>query len=511
MGTRGNGRVHPAARDALLERRAVLRGLGLGAAGLALGGSGLLAACGGDGAAAPPTTTAAPRRPKPGLPPYDPSEPYWQQGDFAPVTEESTVTELRVTGAIPSSLSGLYVRNGSNPQSGTSPHWFMGDGMVHGLRIERGKARWYRNRYVRTPLVEQHLEFSEAGIPGGEISQSNVALVHHAGKLLSLGEVGLPYHLLTKDLSTVGPYDFGGRLDTFMTAHPKIDPATGHMHFFGYGFTDPLLTYHEADARGQLVTSEVVDIPAATMIHDFAVTESDVVFWIGPVLFGREGSVPGFPYYWDPESFPTRVGVMPLGGPASAMRWVDMDPSFVFHGTNAHRDGDDVVAQVNVLGSAFGPEGDLVPSRLTEWRIGTGGEQLTLHQEQLSDADMDLPSHDRRRTGLPHRHAWYVTIDPESTYGFELAGTLHRDTRTGREERWEPGELERAGEVFFVADGPGEGEGWLLTFAYDRTTDTSHLAILDALDVAKGPVARVHLPVRVPYGFHGLWIPEDEV
>ena len=54
--------------------------------------------------------------------------------------------------------------------------------------------------------------------------------------------------------------------------------------------------------------------------------------------------------------------------------------------------------------------------------------------------------------------------------------------------------------------GRGEGEGWLLTYTYDRTVDRSHLDVLDAQDVAAGPVARVHLPVRVPYGFHGLWV-----
>lgn len=518
MGSRGNGPIHPVVREAVVERRAVLRALGLGAAGLALGGTGVLAGCGDGGGgrrSGGTTTTGAPTtvggRPAASVAAYDADIPYWEQGAFAPVADESTITDLRVTGTIPSDLSGLYVRNGSNSRSGRSPHWFMGDGMVHGLRIEGGRARWYRNRYVRTTLYERGIEFADAGVPGGDISQSNVAVVRHAGRLLTLGEVGFPYELLTKDLSTVGPHDFDGRLDTWMTAHPKIDPATGKMHFFGYGFADPLLTYHVADADGRLVHSTAVDIPVATMIHDFAITETDVVFWIGPILFGVEGSVPGFPYGWDPDGGPTRVGVMPLDGDGADMRWVDMEPSFVFHGTNAHRDGDDVVLRVNKLDSAFGPAGDLVPSRLTEWRIGTGGADLTLHEEQLNDVDMDLPSIDRRHTGRDNRHAWYVTTDDTGDWGFEFAGTLHRDLRTGREQVWDPGPHERAGEVFFVAAGEGEGEGWLLTFAYDRTTDTSALAILDAQDVAAGPVARIHLPVKVPFGFHGLWVPEDDI
>ena len=142
-------------------------------------------------------------------------------------------------GALPPELVGLYVRNGSNPRTGTSPHWFLGDGMVHGIRLEAGRATSYRNRYVRTPLYEASSGFGE-GVPGGEASQSNVSAIWHGGRLLTSGEVGYPYELSPDDLSTMGVYDFGGRLTTSMTAHPKIDPATGQMHFFGYGFVPPV-------------------------------------------------------------------------------------------------------------------------------------------------------------------------------------------------------------------------------------------------------------------------------
>jgi carotenoid cleavage dioxygenase len=199
---------------------------------------------------------------------------------------------------------------------------------------------------------------------------------------------------------------------------------------------------------------------------------------------------------------------MPLGGPASAIRWVDLDPYMVFHGLNAHRDGDDVVAQVHKLSSAFGPEGDLLPSQQTEWRFDTSGAELTLRETQMSDVNMDLPSIDRRYVGRPVRHGWCATIDAEGPYGFEFAGINHIDVQTGTDDRWEPGPMERAGEAFFVADGDDadEGEGWVMSFLYDRTVDRSSLGIFDAQAVADGPVARVELPVRVPYGFHGLWV-----
>ena len=140
-------------------------------------------------------------------PAYDPSKPYWEQGNFAAVTTEETFTDLEVTGTIPAELSGLFVRNGSNPPTGTALHWFLGDGMIHGVRLERGRARWYRNRYVQTPLAIAQKDLLSFGAPPGrENNQSNVALVHHAGKLLSLGEVGWPFELSTADLSTVGAW-----------------------------------------------------------------------------------------------------------------------------------------------------------------------------------------------------------------------------------------------------------------------------------------------------------------
>ena len=501
-------------------RRSVLRALGAGGVGLSVGGARFVAACGGGGdesgerraggadGGGSTVPTVAPR-------PYDPDRPYWEQGNFAAVTTEETLTDLEVTGAIPPELSGLFVRNGSNPPSGTALHWFLGDGMIHGVRLDRGRARWYRNRYVRTPFNASGTDLLSAGGPPGRgNNQSNVSLVHHAGRLLSLGEVGWPYELSTDDLATVGTWDFAGRLGETMTAHPKIDPETGRMHFFGYEFLRPALTYYAADPDGRLDVVSPIAVEVASMTHDFAITDRDAVFWLGPVVFGAEPTnpYPEIPFHWDPAG-PCRIGVMPLDGAGDAIRWVDVPPCYVFHGMAAHRDGDDVVLLVHRLDEAFGPEGDLVPSYLTEWRIGTGGRSLTFAERRVSDRTMDLPAHDRRHTGREVRHAWTVTTTPpDAEHGFELAGICHVDVREGRERVWDPGPDVRGGEPFFVpAEGGGEGEGWVLTYVWDRTTDRSALAVFDAQAVVDGPVGRVELPVRVPFGFHGLWVGESEL
>jgi carotenoid cleavage dioxygenase len=487
-----------------LDRRSLL-------AAFATGGVVLLNACGSD-RDAPTTTTAAPPAPRVAHP--DPAKPYWEQGNFAAVSTEEVSSDLEVTGSLPPELSGLFVRNGSNPPSGTSSHWFLGDGMLHGVRLQKGRAQWYRNRYVNT--ADHNGEVPAGSPPGGKVGQSNVSVYHHAGKLLSLGEVGWPYQIATADLSTVGVWDGNGRFVNNVTAHPKTDPATGRMHFFGYELFRPEFNYFVADRAGTVDHVARIELERAVMIHDFAITERDAVFWVGPVQFGLDPSGRNdIPFHWDPTG-PCKLGVLPLDGDASQIRWVQVPPCFVFHGLNAHRDGDDIVVNLHRLDEAFGPRGDLVESYLTEWRVGTAGSELTLSQRRLFDRSMDLPTHDRRHTGRATRHGWCATTTQpkDSASGqFDMAGICHVDLHTGKEDLWEDLPNRHAGEGFFVpaSDSAPEGEGWILTYLWDRRTDRSSFAVFDAQHVARGPVAEVQLPVRVPYGFHGWWVPESEL
>ena len=444
-------------------------------------------------------------------PAIDPDRPWWLQGNFAPVTREVETVDLAVQGSLPEGLNGLYVRNGSNARAADNGHWFLGDGMLHGVRLEEGRAAWYRNRWVRTTLFESgEGDFSD-GPPGGDVSFSNVSVFEHGGRLLTSGEVGFPYEVDPTNLATVGPHDFDGRLTTSMTAHPKIDPATGHLHFFGYGFAEPYLTYHHADETGRLVSSQAVEVAGPTMVHDFAITDQDVVFWEFPVVFDLDMAVAGnsLPFRWDP-SYGARIGVMPLGGPATAIRWVEVEPAYVFHGVNAFRDGDQVVVDVSQFRSMFedGPLGE--SPELHRWTIDTGGDQLEITDDTLEgDRPMELPTRDPRHVGRAYRYAWLVdTPDPSDENGPpQFRGLLRRDFDTGELDRYEPGDGRSANEGLFVPDGDGEGEGWVFTYVYDAARDGSDFVVLDASDLGAGPVATVELPQRVPYGFHGTWVP----
>ena len=454
----------------------------------------------------PPTTVA-----------IDPSKPWWLQGNFAPVMDELEVFDLEVRGSLPPTLSGLYVKNGSNPPRSDSPHWFFGDGMVHGVRITGGKAEWYRNAWVQTQPFRDKVGFGE-GSPGGEGNQSNVSALWHGGRLLTSGEVGFPYQLDRDDFSTVGALDFDGVLTGAFTAHPKIDPVTGRMHAFGYGFTAPFLSYYVIEPDGTMSHTEAIDIPRSTMIHDFQITETDAVFWDLPVVFDMDAAIKyiqdpssgAMPFIWTPDAG-ARVGVMPLTGGADAISWFDIDPCYVFHSVNAHRVGDSVHVDVCHLTSTFDPAvGDLGSvGSLRRWTIDTNAGTFTDTVLETENSG-DLPTRDPRLVGRPYRYG-YLVGTRENPNTVELGAVIKHDFVNDSRVVWDPGPTRHATEPYFVpgdANDRADDAGWVLSFIHDDAIDETVLAVFDATAMEKGPVAEVVMPRRVPYGFHATFIPD---
>ena len=260
---------------------------------------------------------------------------------------------------------------------------------------------------------------------------------------------------------------------------------------------------------GELIHSQGIDVGKPTMIHSFAITESDVVFWEFPVVFDITTALDSVidAFQWQPE-YGARIGIMPLGGNGDEIRWVEVEPQYVFHEVNAYRDGDEVIVDVARhpemfrRGTGLG-DGDITVRR---WRINTAGEESTFRDDIVTNRELELPAHDRRFTGRKHRYGWFLDTR-ENDQTIDLAGTGMVDFETGGVEIWDPGITRHAGEALFVPAGSGEGEGWLMTFVHDHQSDRSVLAILDALNVSRGPVAEIEIPVRVPYGFHAAFVP----
>ncbi len=445
--------------------------------------------------------------------PQDEQGRWWLSNNYAPVLEERDEVGLRVNGEIPRALNGLFARAGSNMAN--TDHWFLGHGMLHGIRLEDGRAAWYRNRYVHTSLRAAGIDEVMPSEPTS--SYSNVSSVYHAGKFLTLGELGLPYEVNPRDLSTVGVYDFAGRLNGSMTAHPKIDAVTGEMLFFGYSFAPPYLTYYQANAAGELVRSVDITLPAAPMMHDFAVTEDYILFYDLPVLFSLDMAISGsnFPFAWSPEHVP-RMGVMPRQGGDSDIRWFEVDSGFIFHTMNAYQDPANrsrIILDASRIDPPFWDNGnqDLAqPSHLTRYQFDLDTGMVS--EQRLSDAFLDFGQLDRRLVGRPYRYGYAMEFPASGSASALPRPTtiVQRDHESGTLQRFEAAPGLALDEAIFVADPQrtGERDGWLLCYAFDGVSCTSSLLIIDARDVAAPPVAKVDLPLRIPYGFHSVWVPD---
>jgi carotenoid cleavage dioxygenase-like enzyme len=439
---------------------------------------------------------------------------FWQEGNYRPVTEEVTETNLKVEGSIPPELSGLYVRNGTNESSGISEHFFGGDGMLHGVRIEKGEAKWYRNRYVDTPIYRK--ETGTFSAPKPEDTTSAVSLIYHADKLLSLGEFGLPYEIDPSDLSTKGVFTYDNKLAGNMTAHPRIDPVTGELIFFGYNVTSPYLTYYRADAAGNMVQKEDIVTTGPSMIHDFAVTKNYVVFMDMPVRFSwwKVAMGEGLPFGWD-DSAACRFGVMPRTGSNKDVKWFDIPPCFIFHVMNSFEQGDEVVMDAARYDKLWVKDSSdfFHPAYLTRFTMNLATGKASV--EKIHDQPMEFPQVDRRLWTNDYRYGYSLITDEATTHGEMVseaaAGFRKYDVTTGEVQDHLLPEQYAPNEAIFIAasDSSGEDEGYLVSFVYDKNTETTALWILDATNVAADPIAKIQLPVRVPQGFHGLWVPDS--
>ena len=431
-------------------------------------------------------------------------------GNWAPVKEEITEHNLEIKGEVPRDLNGLFVRNGMNPVSGYSDHWFFGNGMLHGIYLENGKAS-YKNRYVKTPYYENDLNVISSF---GDLSASpaNTHIVNHAGKLLALEETSLPWEL-NRDLETIGVEDYKGKLNTAMTAHPRICPETGEMLFFAYSMMgEPYLYYHRVSKQGELVQTEAIEIPRPVMMHDWNITRNYVVFMDLPIVSDMDLAVStGSPFGFKPECG-ARLGVMPRDGNNSDVRWFDIDPCFVFHSFNSFEEGNKIIlyvsrqqeAMVGGFKDIYG--GEKTVARLWRWIIDL--ENGRVSEEQLDDGACDFPRVNDNHIGLNSEYGYCMQIktDVESlTFGENL---FKYHLESGKRTDHHLGSNVAGGEPVF-APKPGstkEDQGWILSLVHDRNTRKSKLVIVDAEAFDQEPVAEVMIPQRVPYGAHGSWI-----
>ena len=473
--------------------------------------------------------------------PFPTDNPFLSNPYYGPVNTEADAAHLHVTGEVPRELCGTLYRNGPNPQfAPRGPyHWFGGDGMIHAFHIENGNVS-YKNRWVRTPkwVMENQEGEGLSGTFGNprytdprvfalNSTIANTNIVWHGGKLLALEEAHAPFSLDPASLMPVGPdggYETWGKsLIGPFTAHPKLDPVTGEMIFFGYSangrFTKEI-SIQTVDRNGKITRAEILEGPYPSMVHDFAVTRNWIVLPIFPLTSSMERAMGGKPpFAWEPDKG-THIAFIPRNGTVADVKWVTAPPCYVFHPMNHYETPDGKIV-VDVMKFDIAPlfplpdgspsSKDLPFARLTRWTFDLSGRGNTMKEEQLDDRSGEFPRFDERFCMSDYRHGWIVAGDVTDPKTGEprTDGLTHYDLKTGKSTSYNAGKDDRFGEPIFVprSETAAEGDGWLLSVLYRGEDRRSDLAIFEATDLGRGPIALAHLSSRVPAGFHGNWRP----
>ncbi len=468
------------------------------------------------------------------------------QGGFAPVTQERVIELTDVQGEIPKDLNGMYVRNGPNRrvEAAGRYHWFDGDGMLHAVQFDRGRAI-YRNRWVQTQGLQEELAAGQAlwqGIkdpprkdrPDAPLKNtSNTDVKFYNGQLVSMWYLGgTPYNVAPGDLSTTGTLDLDARLKGLpVSAHSKVDERTGEFLFFAYGKEAPYMHYGVMDRHGALKTFMPVQLPGPRLPHDMAITPNYSVVHDLPLFYDMDAFNAGRHKLKFYHEMPSRFGVIPRHGTPDQIRWFEAKPTYMYHVSNAWEEDDGQGGtEIVMTGTPFrlprdwrgNVDVDRFPKMLAnlehdfmfyEWRFNLRTGQT---RERVIDdiINQEFPVINSWMQGHKTRYSWNMLMgrinraeDPR--FCGIVRYDLERDSCTTYHEgvhKWysEP--------PFAPADhAKAEDDGYLVGFMWDDVAQQSFVTVFDARDISKGPVARIRIPVRVPNGFHATWVSAERL
>jgi carotenoid cleavage dioxygenase len=485
-------------------------------------------------------TTMKMERLAPVLTTLQPSNHPYLNGAWTPLHEEVNAWDLRVIeGAIPTDIDGLYVRNTENPvhQPLGRLHPFDGDGMIHVISFKDGRAD-YRNRFVRTRGFEAEQEAGGAlwgglmdgpgvslrpgfGAHGGLKDASSTDVVVHGGKLVStFYQCGEAYWLDPETLEQGGVASWGP-LDG-VSAHTKIDEATGELFFFNYSTFAPYLHYGVVDRHGKLAHYTPVSLPGPRLPHDMTFTANHAILNDLPLFWEPELLAKGLHVARYHPELPSRFGIIPRYGRGADVRWFEAAPTYILHFLNAYEDGDEIVMDAYFqdnpspapLGDApkgFGQmmayvdEHSFLP-KLHRWRFNLATGET--REQRLGDRVLEFGTFNQRYAGRPYRYAYSTTTKPG---WFLFNGFVKHDLETGQSWELQLAEGRYASEAPFVPriNAVDEDDGYLVSFITDETRGASECILIDCKRLTEGPVVRIALPHKIASGTHSAWASRD--
>jgi all-trans-8'-apo-beta-carotenal 15,15'-oxygenase len=460
---------------------------------------------------------------------------------FAAAPEEGAYDIRQVEGEVPRFVRGTYYLNGPArfSRGGQSyRHWLDGDGMVCSLRFgggDGGRVR-FACRFVRG---EKFRAEEEAGRPVfrafGTAFESdllkrkimlespvNVSVYPYAGRLLALGEQGLPVELDPETLETRGEFNFGGALNDVspFAAHPKFDRVTGEMFNFGvaYSPTAPLLHFYRFNARAQLVYRRRLPIDYPCSMHDFGLSQTYAVFYLSPNLldmksFVVEGRTLIDSLRWEPRRGSSLLVVSCESGETVAR--IPVGSRHCLHLINCFEEDNLLNVDVLELERPIYDQYQVVPDlfedvcegRPVRFVVRPATGELVGRRELAYSLAPDFPSVDPRRAAQTYEDFWMLGISATGRRGRKFFDQLVHASWDGALDVYQSQPFHYlCGEPLFIAE-PGGVGGAVICQEFDARRGTSAFAIFDAFDVAAGPVARLRLEAPIHLGFHASFEP----
>eukprot|EP01125_Pyxidicula_operculata_P016760 TRINITY_DN5795_c0_g2_i1.p1 TRINITY_DN5795_c0_g2~~TRINITY_DN5795_c0_g2_i1.p1 ORF type:complete len:530 (-),score=99.41 TRINITY_DN5795_c0_g2_i1:45-1481(-) len=472
----------------------------------------------------------------------DPQNNWALHGNFAPTKTEVFREKLRVTtGSIPTDVEGVFMRVGPNPilEETGGYHIFDGQGKVHAIRIKDGKVN-YSNKIMETERFHEEMNAGFAvhvrigdmkGIWGlvkilisralsffgvlSDIKKSGTAntnTIFHHGKLFALLEASLPFpfHIDNDGRLKSGDnsYDFSGGWSHSFTAHPKIDPITNELIFFGYSFNKPYCVYGVSNSEGVITSKFQVDIPQPVMMHDFSITEHYSIIMDLPLVFEPRVMIEKneLPFIFN-DSRPSRFGIFPRNANNNnQIKWFEAKPCYVFHVLNSWEEGDEIVLIAARSDTQSLTQLGNNRRSIYQWRfnLATGvTEEKVLHPIRS-----DFPRVHPTMTGRQTRYGYFATLIDD----FKMDGFVKIDLANSTNvKKATYGDKIYGGEVVYVpkVNSVDEDDGYCMVFVHNESKNVSSFLVYSAKDLSL--VTKIDLEDRVPYGFHANFLTEAEL
>ncbi|XP_066159724.1 carotenoid 9,10(9',10')-cleavage dioxygenase 1 isoform X2 [Oryza sativa Japonica Group] len=486
------------------------------------------------------------------------------ESNFAPVDEIGGRTEIwRIEGTISDDFpEGVYIRNGSNPLFGalhkvnsifgqSEDIWVEGEGMLHALYFTKSREgnTWsvsYNNRYVQSDTFNTERDRQRpcflSAIKGDPLAiiaasilnmlrfgkvfrnMSNTGVFEHAERVFSVAENDIPYEIDLDNLGTLCSWVVDGQWNMPFTAHPKVAPGSGELVIYGFNIVKPFLTIGVVSEDGKKLERKVdLKLERCTYCHEIGVTKMYNIIMDMPLTVDLTRILRGAPLIdFETESY-ARIGVMPRHGDADSVIWFDVEPFCTLHLINCFEEDHEVVIRgFRVPGSIItgitlehtaneepanqGPSEKSFP-RLYEWRLNMKSRAVTGKYLTGTDVALEFPVINNKYAGLHHKYAYAQVIDVQGSLEGGC-GTVRPKFGGFAKLHLQDNNKFCSGATFVPkVNGANEDDGWIISFVHDEEINTSQAHVIDAQRFENGPIAKITLPQRVPYGFHGTFIP----